>query len=243
MVIFSLSKKRIYYVICSHVLEHVTDIDLFINEIIRVGKKGYLEFPTIYYDYLYNFEVHLTFLIYKDNTIFWLPKSDTLLNEFKPIHKFFYKSLENNYTSLVDDLKEFIFQGFEWENTILTSREKTIADVCYNLKELEIPIKKFPVKSINEPIRILLNLKNIYVLIRKILKKSIKLFLKLQLIFNKEIREFYKEYNTFQYLSKSAEKRFEFSPKNIYPCLKDKTTISGFDTHYIYLVFLGLYEF
>src|SRR3954463_13003674 len=41
------------YVICSHVLEHVEDPDRFVAEITRIGKAGYLEFPTVYYDYLY----------------------------------------------------------------------------------------------------------------------------------------------------------------------------------------------
>ena len=86
---------------------------------LELGEKGYIEYPTIYYDYIYNFDVHLTFLLYKENTINWLPKSETTIDEFKAVHDFFYKSLENNYTCLIDELKEFFFQGFEWESTCL----------------------------------------------------------------------------------------------------------------------------
>ena len=58
------------YVICSHVLEHVDDADTFLSEIQRVANKGYLEFPTIYYDYIYNFPEHNLFLLENDGDVF-----------------------------------------------------------------------------------------------------------------------------------------------------------------------------
>ncbi|HET6989906.1 MAG TPA: class I SAM-dependent methyltransferase [Bacteroidia bacterium] len=44
------SDKQFDYVICSHVLEHVPDVEGFLSEIFRIGKKGYLEYPLITYD-------------------------------------------------------------------------------------------------------------------------------------------------------------------------------------------------
>ena len=238
--IFPFKDKEFDYVICSHVLEHVYDIDLFINEIIRVGKKGYIEFPTIYYDYLYNFDVHLTFLLHKDNVIFWLPKTDTSIHQFITIQHFFYKSLEKNYTSLVDDLKEFIFQGFEWDNILVSKRVKSIDKVCYNLKNLELPIKvNYSIKpknafSINF-FRILRIQKKLYKSIFTNLKKiKNKFFQNDQSIFNKENKEFYNDYDKFQVLSNSTQKRFQFNKKDLFPCLSDKTHNTDFDIHYIY---------
>lgn len=39
--------KQFDYVICNHVLEHVDDPNLFVNEIARVGKRGYIELPSL----------------------------------------------------------------------------------------------------------------------------------------------------------------------------------------------------
>ena len=44
--------KEFDFVIASHVLEHVEDIDFFIKELERVSTKGYIELPTILEDNL-----------------------------------------------------------------------------------------------------------------------------------------------------------------------------------------------
>jgi SAM-dependent methyltransferase len=66
---FPFEDKEFDDVICSHVLEHVADADVFLREIQRVGKQGYLEFPTVYYDYIYNFPEHQLFLLQKEDVI------------------------------------------------------------------------------------------------------------------------------------------------------------------------------
>jgi len=44
--------KEFDFVIASHVMEHVEDIDFFIKELERVSKKGYVELPTMLEDNL-----------------------------------------------------------------------------------------------------------------------------------------------------------------------------------------------
>jgi SAM-dependent methyltransferase len=44
--------KEFDFVIASHVIEHVEDIDFFIKELERVSKKGYIELPTMLEDNL-----------------------------------------------------------------------------------------------------------------------------------------------------------------------------------------------
>ena len=44
--------KEFDFVIASHVMEHVEDIDFFIKELERVSKKGYIELPTMLEDNL-----------------------------------------------------------------------------------------------------------------------------------------------------------------------------------------------
>ena len=44
--------KEFDFVVASHVIEHVEDIDFFIKELERVSKKGYIELPTMFEDNL-----------------------------------------------------------------------------------------------------------------------------------------------------------------------------------------------
>ena len=114
---FPYSDKTFDYVIASHVLEHVDDVELFVAELMRVGKKGYIEYPTILYDYLYNIPVHLNFLHYDKakNIIYYMKKKATNLHDFSAIHDFLLQTLENGHTSLVDSFKDTMFEGFEWD--------------------------------------------------------------------------------------------------------------------------------
>jgi len=59
---FPFKDKEFDYVICAHVLEHVEDVESFLSELFRVSKRGYVEYPLAYYEYLYNFDVHLNFV-------------------------------------------------------------------------------------------------------------------------------------------------------------------------------------
>lgn len=59
---FPFNDHEFDYVICSHVLEHISDIEYFLSEVFRVSKAGYFEYPLIYYDYIYDIAEHITFL-------------------------------------------------------------------------------------------------------------------------------------------------------------------------------------
>lgn len=132
------------YIICSHVLEHITDIDSFIKEVMRIGKKGYFEFPTVYYDYIYNFDVHKTFLHYTDNSLIWLPKENTHLNQFKVINNFFLSTLSKGYDSYVNDLKDYFFQGYEWDKSLQIKKANNLEELCFELSSVLIPVKENP---------------------------------------------------------------------------------------------------
>lgn len=106
--------KEFDYTICSHVVEHVENIEKFISEIFRISSKGYIEYPTIYYEYLYNFRVHVNFVKFNNNTLYYLDKNETTLSQFEPIQRLFLQSLEKGYTNIVDDLQHIMFEGFEW---------------------------------------------------------------------------------------------------------------------------------
>jgi len=135
--VFPFNDKEFDYIVCSHVVEHVPadELPFFLKEIQRVGKKGYIEFPTLYYDYMYNIEEHLNLMNLDDNNcILFMRKEQTMLNEFFLIQKFFFSTLENSYVDLVNDLKEYFFKGFEWEGHIDLKEVTSLNDLVVDPK-------------------------------------------------------------------------------------------------------------
>lgn len=150
--IFPFKDKEFDYIICSHVLEHVPDVEFFLKEIQRVGKAGYFEYPTIYYDYLYDIPEHENLLLYNGNEIQWMKKNKTNLNNFKVVQSLFYESLNKQYYGLAQELKDYFFQGFEWKSTITSKQATDLSQVCFNLSEINIKpnlLPKWKVRLIN----------------------------------------------------------------------------------------------
>jgi 2-polyprenyl-3-methyl-5-hydroxy-6-metoxy-1,4-benzoquinol methylase len=146
---FPFQDKQFDYIICSHVLEHVEDVDYFLSEITRVGSKGYLEFPTIYYDYIYNFPEHTTVIFHKNEIIYWMHKSETALEKFVNVQKLFYESLKSGHTALIESLKSSMFQGFEWFENIKTEKANSINDVTFDVSDIVIKPKNNKEKIID----------------------------------------------------------------------------------------------
>lgn len=138
---FPFKDKEFDYVICSHVIEHVTDVEKFCSEMFRVATKGYLEFPTVYYEYLYNFSVHLQLLNYRAGELRYMSKADSGLSAFAAIQSMFYRSLEMGSSDLVDDLKLLMFQGLEWDRPFPVRRVNSIGELTQESPELhQIPV-------------------------------------------------------------------------------------------------------
>lgn len=128
---FPFEDNEFDYVICSHVLEHIDELELpfFVSELCRVAKKGYLEFPTIYYDYIYNIPEHLTLLLKTEEGIYYISKERTGLSVFNKITSFFYASAFKGHVINVEPLKNYYFQGFEWSGKISVIKAEHINDV------------------------------------------------------------------------------------------------------------------
>lgn len=128
---FPFNDKEFDYVICSHVLEHVESPNSFLREVYRVGKKGYLEFPTIYYDYVFNIPVHVNLLYFNGRNIKYLKKESTPLDYFKAVQDLYLDGLSKGYVAIVEEFKEYMFQGFEW-----TERKQYKAVAANNINEI-----------------------------------------------------------------------------------------------------------
>lgn len=135
---FPFDDNEFDYVICSHVIEHVDDVEFFLSELFRVAPKGYLEYPTIYYEYLYNFSDHLNFVKRQNGNLLYLRKENTSLNQFLPVQKILHQSFGMGYSRLVEDLKPIMFEGFEWTQRFTARQAMNIDElVC---KADEIPL-------------------------------------------------------------------------------------------------------
>jgi hypothetical protein len=150
---FPFRDQEFDYIICSHVLEHVEDFEGFIEELGRVGFRGYLEFPTVHYEYLYNFGEHMNLVAYKDSEILWMPKHETTLGDFGPIQQFLRKTLESGYDEVIQAMKENFFQGFEWTVPIRTRRVENISELIPSGFEVQERVKRIEPPSRCAPVR------------------------------------------------------------------------------------------
>ena len=116
--------KEFDFVIASHVMEHVEDVEYFIKELERVSQKGYIELPSMLEDNLVfeNKKDHLWHMDFDDvNLKLLISKKIQYLepilsvSSIKKLNKIFRKSFilefvwENNIDYLInkDDIKKF----------------------------------------------------------------------------------------------------------------------------------------
>ena len=97
--------KAFDYVIAFHVLEHINTPELFLNEIQRVGKAGYIETPNVVFERLIPYDVHVLEIMNPNNELIILkkvsPRHDEYFNNLKVVqnfpkwNKFFYNNPEH----------------------------------------------------------------------------------------------------------------------------------------------------
>lgn len=109
------------YVICSQVLEHVpaNEFANLIKEIERVAKRGYIEVPRAFYEYLFNFHVHKWLINFKDGKLLLLDKRKV---KFSNIQDVFYLMLKYGFKkkeiTIINDFADLFMLGYEWEDKI-----------------------------------------------------------------------------------------------------------------------------
>jgi SAM-dependent methyltransferase len=127
---FPFSDNEFDYVICSHVIEHVLNPEAFMKEIFRVGSgRGYLEYPLVPYEYLFNFDVHLNVLKYssKQRTLFYARKSDILGCGSPQVCKLFRSALASGWSEMIECNKEVFFEGVEFNEPISISHQSDVS--------------------------------------------------------------------------------------------------------------------
>jgi ubiquinone/menaquinone biosynthesis C-methylase UbiE len=130
--VFPFQNHEFDYVICSHVIEHVPNVDLFLSELFRIAKKGYIEYPTIYFEFIYNINVHLNIQKFKDGCFFYMDKKDSNILGYAHMQFFFGEIIQKGYLKdLYNILSQYSIEGFEWDTKF--KYEKTFSlEKLYN---------------------------------------------------------------------------------------------------------------
>jgi len=105
------------YSICTHVIEHSNNPALFLNELMRISKKGYIETPSILWEEMQPFrEFHKWLIFSVDNKLIFKRKR-TFQRKLKvAMQKLIFNSYE--ITLLRNAFKPVLNVSFEWETKI-----------------------------------------------------------------------------------------------------------------------------
>ncbi|MBP2644656.1 MAG: hypothetical protein H6Q75_96, partial [Firmicutes bacterium] len=96
-----------------------------------VAGKGYIEFPIIYYDYLYDIPEHVTLLFWQNDIIRYMAKKDSGIQAFSPVTRLFFYTLQQGHDALLRAFKPLFFQGFEWEGSLTVEQVNSISELCW----------------------------------------------------------------------------------------------------------------
>ena len=127
--------KEFDYVICNHVLEHVDDPIAFCKELSRVGKRGYLECPSIIGEFLFPKDSHKWVIMQLDDHFYAFEKSK-MNGDYK-----------NNYGELF--LNYLPYQSLLWkliwiaESNLVLNKIEWEDNIQINIIEDDSELNKF----------------------------------------------------------------------------------------------------
>jgi len=113
--------KTFDYVISSHVLEHAENPSVFLNEISRVGKKGYIETPSLIGEYLIPKKSHKWVILDLDGKIVLMEKNIINLTPSIEFGDLFQKYIAPNsieFKILMKTYPNLFTVRYEWKESI-----------------------------------------------------------------------------------------------------------------------------
>ncbi len=142
------------YVLCSQVLEHVENPEKFLSEIFRVGKKGYLETPSLLGEYLFPKQSHKWILHEHKDILYLVDKKKMgfscgydlgdLTLEYLPKNSIGYKIMERTHPNLFT-------VRIEWDGSfdyVIEPTDPEIRKYFYGGWELEWGDEFFPKRTL-----------------------------------------------------------------------------------------------
>ena len=138
--------KEFDFIIASHVVEHVEDISYFLNELARVGKKGYIEVPTKLEDNLVfeNKKAHIWHLVFDD--------VNNKLNISKKIQYIEPVLTVSTIKKLNDYFRESLVIELYWEDSIEFNIKDNNLELSEKISTLNL-FKKYLSKKIRSIIK------------------------------------------------------------------------------------------
>lgn len=109
------------YVICTHVLEHVSHPEKFIQELTRVGKRGYLETPSLLGEYLIPKASHRWVLLEIDKKIVMYDKRSinfNLSHDFGDMFQQYFYKHSIGYKIIQRTHPQLFTVNYEWKDSI-----------------------------------------------------------------------------------------------------------------------------
>lgn len=113
--------KTFDYVFSSHVLEHVENPATFLIELSRVGKRGYIEGPSLIGEFLIPKESHKWVLLELDGKIVLMEKEDISFNPYLNFGDLFQKHIAPNsieFQILMRTYPDLFTVRYEWKDEI-----------------------------------------------------------------------------------------------------------------------------
>jgi SAM-dependent methyltransferase len=108
--------KSFDYIIAFHVLEHVATPEVFLDEMTRVGRAGYIETPNVLYERVKPLEMHLLEVAERDGTLRIRKKPSAFPDPFLSCLDLLTAS--RDWMRLFDQAPEAFHVCFRWSGTI-----------------------------------------------------------------------------------------------------------------------------
>jgi hypothetical protein len=104
-----------------------------------------------------------------------MTKQESGLMNYSEIQLFFNKTCKLGYYDLINDFKEYFFQGFEWFNTIESRRVDDLKYLLYDDSNLKFQPKQN--EKFNQPLEKIYSTISFKKFLMYKIKKKLKLFL------------------------------------------------------------------
>ena len=108
--------KSIDFSIASHILEHISNPEVFLKELIRVSKRGYIEVPSALFERLFPYNIHCLEIDKIDGELIINKKSKPIIDDF--MHSFSYLGKNGTLGKIMHENPASFHVRLFWEDKI-----------------------------------------------------------------------------------------------------------------------------